>query len=104
MPNSKTNIAAQTYCSFGFQTNYVTIVSKTKIFILNTFTCNLSWVRPDQKDRLDLLEHEQVHFDISEVYRRRLRERFEKKKLNVFNISSNTEILFKDVFALYLER
>jgi hypothetical protein len=60
---SNSNTAAQTYCVFGFQTNYVTILTKAKIFTKNTFTCNLSWVKPDQKDKADLLEHEQGHFD-----------------------------------------
>ena len=101
---SNSNSAAQTYCGFGFQTNYVTILTKTKIFVTTTFTCNLSWVRPDQKDRLDLLEHEQGHFNLCEIYARQLRRKLQEKKLTVFNLNTDANIIFKDVYALYLDR
>ncbi|MBA3674828.1 MAG: hypothetical protein H0W75_07715 [Chitinophagaceae bacterium] len=101
---SNSNAAAQTYCGFGFQTNYVTILTKTKIFVTTTFTCNLSWVRQDQKNRADLLEHEQGHFDLCEVYARQLRKKLQEKKLTVFNLNTDADIIFKDVYALYLER
>lgn len=101
---SNSNTAAQTYCGFGFQTNYVTILTKAKIFTKNTFTCNLSWVRPDQKDKADLLEHEQGHFDLCEVYTRQLRKKLEEKKLTVLNLNTDANIIFKDVYVLYLDR
>ncbi len=101
---SNTNTAAQTYCGFGFQTNYVSILTKTKIFVTTTFTCNLSWVRPDQKNRTDLLEHEQGHFDLCEVYARQLRKKLQEKKMTVFNLLPDADIIFKDVYALYLDR
>ncbi|MDB5221447.1 MAG: hypothetical protein JWN83_114 [Chitinophagaceae bacterium] len=105
-PKSTLNpeVAAQTYCGFGFQSNYVNILTKTKIFVTNTFNCNLSWVRPDQKDRADLLEHEQGHFDLCEVYARQLRKKLQEKKLTVFNINPDADIIFKDTYALYLDR
>lgn len=101
---SNSNTAAQTYCGFGFQTNYVTVLTKTKIFVTTTFTCNLSWVKPDQKDRVDLLEHEQGHFDLCEAYARQLRKKLQEKKLTVFNLNTDANIIFKDVYALYLDR
>lgn len=101
---SNSNVAAQTYCGFGFQTNYVTVLTKAKIFVATTFTCNLSWVRPDQKDRADILEHEQGHFDLCEVYARHLRKQLQEKKLTVFNLNTDANIIFKNVYALYLDR
>lgn len=101
---SNLNIGAQTYCGFGFQTNYVTVFTKAKIFVRNTFTCNLSWVRPDQRDRADLLEHEQGHFDLCEVYARQLREKLQEKRLTVFNLNTEANAIFQDVYALYLDR
>ena len=103
-PISNTNSAAQTYCGFGFETNRVTMFKKTKIFTKNIFNCNLSWVRPDQKNRQDLLEHEQGHFDLCEVYTRQLRKKLEEKKLTVFNLSGDANIIFKELYALYLDR
>lgn len=101
---SNFNTAAQTYCGFGFQTNRVTMFNKAKIFTLNTFTTNLSWVRPDQKDRADLLEHEQGHFDLCEIYTRQLRKRLEEKKLTAFNLNTDANVIFKEIYASYLER
>jgi hypothetical protein len=101
---SNTNVAAQTYCGFGFQTNYVTLLTKTKIFVTTTFNCNLSWVRPDQKGRTDLLEHEQGHFDLCEVYARQLRKKLREKKMTVFNLNTDANIIFKDVYKSYLDR
>lgn len=101
---SNANAAAQTYCGFGFQTNQVSVLTKTKIFTTNIFTCNLSWVREDQKYRTDLLEHEQGHFDLCEVYSRQLRKKLIEKKLTVYNINTDANTIFKNVYALYLDR
>ncbi len=103
-PISNSNSAAQTYCGFGFQTNQVTMFKKAKIFTKNTFDCNLSWVRQDQKNRQDLLEHEQGHFDLCEVYSRQLRKKLEEKRLTVFNLNNDANTIFKEVYALYLDR
>jgi hypothetical protein len=101
---SNVNTAAQTYCGFGFQTNRVTMFNKAKIFTLNSFTTNLSWVRPDQKHRADLLEHEQGHFDLCEVYTRKLRKKLEEKQLTAFNLNTDANVIFKEIYASYLER
>ncbi|WP_462250002.1 DUF922 domain-containing protein [Ferruginibacter sp.] len=101
---SNSNTAAQTFCGFGFQTNNVTMFNKAKIFTTTSFTTNLSWVRPDQKNRLDLLEHEQGHFDLCEVYARQLRKTLEEKKLTAFNLNTDANVIFKNVSKSYLER
>ncbi|MBC7687632.1 MAG: hypothetical protein H7211_05580 [Aquabacterium sp.] len=43
-PALNTNAAAQTYCEMAFETNWVTMCKKAKIFTKNTFNCTLSWV------------------------------------------------------------
>jgi hypothetical protein len=58
-------------------------IKKAKIFTKNTFDCKLSWVRPNQKYRTDLLEHEQGHFDLCEIYTRQLRKRLEDRRKNL---------------------
>ena len=101
---SNTNVAAQTYCGFSLESNRVTVFKKVKIFIKNTFDCNLSWVGQDQMSRDDLLEHEQVHFDLSQVYARHLRKNLVEKNLTVNNLTTGTNSVFKDVYNAYLER
>ena len=100
---SNNNVAATTYCGFSFESNRISIFKKVKIYTKTTFDCKLSWVRPDQKGRVDLLEHEQTHFDLCEVYARILRKKIEEKKLTVFNLNDANN-LFKEVYASYLER
>ncbi|MDP4252257.1 MAG: hypothetical protein Q8918_19335 [Bacteroidota bacterium] len=102
-PISNEKSAAQTYCGFGYQTNRVTVFKKAKIFAKNTFDCRLSWVRPDQKSRTDLLEHEQGHFDLCEVFARQLRKKLEEKRLNAMNLN-DAKVVFSDVYAEYLNR
>ncbi len=101
---SNTNVAATTYCGFGFETNRVSMFSKVKIFTKNVFDCNLSWVRPDQKTKISILEHEQGHFDLCEVYTRQLRKKLEDKKLTVFSLNGDANVIFKEIWGLYLER
>jgi hypothetical protein len=103
-PISNTNVAAVSYCGFGFQSNRVTMFKKLKIYSKTIFDCKLSWVRPDQIERKDLLEHEQTHFDLCEVYSRILRKKIEEKNLTVFNLNNEADAIFKEIYALYLDR
>lgn len=98
------NAAAVTYCGFGFQAGGATMFSKIKIFTVNTFSTKLSWVRADQQYRPDLLVHEQGHFDLCEVYTRQLRKKMEEKKLTAFNLNTEAKVIFKAVYASYLQR
>jgi hypothetical protein len=97
-------VAAQTYCGFGFQTNRVTMFKQAKVFSINTFSCYLSWVRPDQKGRADLLAHEQGHFDLCEVYARQLRKVLLERKLTVYNLTTDANLEFRHIYNQYLNK
>jgi hypothetical protein len=101
--DSKPN-AAVTNCGFGFTSNKVTVLNKPKMTVTNVFNRNLSWVKPDQTGRYELLEHEQLHFDISELYARRLRKEFATANLTYFNIKKKTESIFNEVHKQYMQR
>ncbi|WPP49343.1 DUF922 domain-containing protein [Catalinimonas niigatensis] len=101
---SNNGVGAQSYCGFGFQSNYVTAFSKTKIFVRTTFDCDLSWVREDQINNAELLNHEQFHFNLSELYARQLRKRFAEVEINAFNLNVQANTIFKQVYTEYLER
>jgi len=66
--------AAATYCSIGFKTNTATPGSKPEIEVYNTFYTNRSWVRTDAHVQ-SILDHEQGHFDLCEIYTRKLKDR-----------------------------
>lgn len=101
---SNPGVAAQSYCSFGFQafSSPFTFI-KTKIFVRTVFTCDLSWVRPDQMSRMDLLDHEQGHFDLCEVYARKLRKELKEKKLTTLNLQ-DANVIYKRIYEEYLDR
>jgi len=95
---------AETNCGFGFKSNSVKIFSKTKIFVKNIFNCNLSWVYPKNKNNSKLLDHEQLHFDLCEVYSRQLRKKLTEKKSNYFNLIKDSNEIFNETYALYNDR
>ncbi|MCH5719836.1 DUF922 domain-containing protein [Niabella hibiscisoli] len=68
---SKFQVAAITACEIVVESNVLTLFSKPRFFATNKFSCYASWVKPGQQTD-SLLQHEQCHFDIAEVYRRKL--------------------------------
>jgi len=64
--------AAATHCGIGFKVNSPDTKGKPEITVYNTFYTNKSWVRSDAK-MASILVHEQGHFDLCEIYTRRLR-------------------------------
>ena len=70
---------AESYCAIIYQTGLVTLFSKAEIIVTNTFDCTKSWVRADKKTDA-ILNHEQRHFDLCEIYTRKLRAEFAKHK------------------------
>lgn len=96
--------AAITYAGFGYYSTRVHIFSKPVIHVTNIFDCHKSWVRINQKRRPELLEHEQLHFDIAEVYARRLRKAFSSARINYFNLHKKTAYVFQQVYKDYMVR
>ncbi len=68
------------------------------------FYTDKSWVRPDSKSDY-LLKHEQLHFDISELYARKLREKLAKVDSSKLNKDSSKYLnkLYEEVAAERVE-
>ena len=66
------------------------------ISIVNSLIPKQSWVRKDSKNDY-ILKHEQVHFDIMEVYVRKFRAEMKTKKLT----SKNAELILKRLYKKY---
>lgn len=96
--------AAVTNCGFGYSSNKVTAFKKPVLTVTNVFNPNLSWVQPSQINRRQLLEHEQLHFDIAELYARRLRKEFSTSRITYTNLKRKTESIFDKVYQDYLKR
>jgi len=99
-----TIIAAVTSCGFGYNTNLVFPFSTPKFTVRNLFYPLQSWIKDSEKFRPDLLEHEQLHFDIAEVYARRLRMELKASQANYFNFRKKSEQIFDKIHSAYLEK
>jgi len=95
------NVLALTHCGFGYQPN-VRLFKETEFHVETTFYTGSSWYLPEGKTDY-VLRHEQIHFDLAEVYSRKL-----KKQLieaNVSNTNSSEYIaIFNKLFQDYKER
>ncbi|HRO43280.1 MAG TPA: DUF922 domain-containing protein [Flavipsychrobacter sp.] len=105
IPNdAEEQTAAATYCGIGFETN--TISSKNsdlKIRVYNTFYIGQSWARPEEMNE-DVLAHEQGHFDLCELYTRKLRERMANVSVNVNTLKPVLRKIYEDLQREYQAR
>ena len=73
------NTLAVTNSGFGFETGF-NAFKTGNLFVQATFNNYGSWVIP--KGRTDyVLRHEQIHFDLTEIYSRKLRKAFDEAKI-----------------------
>ena len=103
-PIENKETAAVTNCGFGFRSKRTVFFGKPQVTVSNIFYPQMSWVRIDQINRDLLLEHEQLHFDISEVYARKLKHQLTSAKLNYFNMRKRSESIFNKIYAEYLQQ
>jgi hypothetical protein len=95
--------AAATDCGIGFRINTSTNIEKPEILVYNTFYVNKSWVRPDARIN-SILEHEQGHFDLCEIYTRMLRARMVNFNFNKPNVKGELMHIFAEVNNQYENR
>ncbi len=60
--------------------------------VSNYFICDRSWTITDSAI---VLEHERGHFDISEIYARKMRKQFVESKFNLKTLNNNVQNVFK---------
>jgi hypothetical protein len=77
--------------------------SGIRVVVTNEFICRQSSVRPERKTPA-LLAHEQLHFDMSEVYARLLRKQLANTQLTAANINKVSTDAFLETYRIYKER
>ena len=97
--NSDGESAAATNCGIGFKTNFGE-PGKPAIIVYNTFYVNKSWVRADAKIP-SILDHEQGHFDLCEVYTRKLRAQMANVDMNLPDVKYELMRVYSDVCNAY---
>ncbi|SFW75233.1 DUF922 domain-containing protein [Chitinophaga sancti] len=91
------HIAARTNCRFGIK------ISGTHVDVTSEFICARSNVRPGQQTP-SLLAHEQLHFDLCEVYARLLRKELGKAPLTNANVAAISRDAFLKYYDAYKQR
>lgn len=100
-PGRDTNVAARTSCRFGIRIDTM-YASGIRVVVTNEFICRQSSVRPGRKTPA-LLAHEQLHFDLCEVYARQLRKQLANTELTPANISKVSTDIFLETYRIYRE-
>ncbi|SDF82701.1 DUF922 domain-containing protein [Chitinophaga filiformis] len=101
-PNRDTNVAARTSCRFGIRVDTM-YASGIHVVVTNEFICQQSSVRPGRKTPA-LLAHEQLHFDLCEVYARILRKQLANTALTPANVNRVSTDAFLETYKVYKER
>ncbi len=77
------NALAITNSGFGYESG-IQLFKQGRIFIQSNFNTLKSWVLPEGKTDY-ILNHEQIHFDITEIYSRKLRKELSDAKVTAEN-------------------
>ena len=94
-------IAADTDSGFELRSSYNSNDHLLVIDLQTYFIKNKSWYKPEKKSET-LLKHEQGHFDISELFTRKLHENIIEEKINEKNISQRiTQLNEKYTYELH---
>lgn len=95
-PDSPETIyAAATYAGLALDVRDVTISGRVTFKIRAVFDSRRSWAHPDRSDDY-VLAHEQLHFDIAELYARRL-----ERKLNALQLKVKDKEVAKRMLVQY---
>lgn len=95
--------AAATNCGIGFRLKTNVPGSKPEVIVYNTFYANKSWVRPDGKIP-SILDHEQGHFDLCEIYTRKLSMRMNHFDFDVPDVMQALMSIFYEINQEYESR
>lgn len=96
------SVVGLTYAGFGFRVNKAAFQS-TKVHVFCRFYCYESWIRQAYTNDARILKHEQAHFDIAEIYARKLFKALTDANLNTTNMKQANDI-YKELFAEFKNR
>ena len=100
-PKRNSKLAAETYCSIN--TSVAITGDKLNITIQAVFYADSSWYNPEKIHELTLT-HEQGHFQIAELYARKLRKAVAEKINSFTDYQNQFEALYEEVHGDYFDR
>ncbi|WNH12820.1 hypothetical protein [Thalassobellus suaedae] len=89
------NALAVTNSGFGYESGSLSFFKEGKLFVRNLFYNHGSWVLPKGKTDY-VLRHEQIHFDITEIYTRILRKALIDANITTNN-SNRAQLIFESI-------
>lgn len=95
--------AAETSCGIAIETSLATASDKARVYVFNTFDKQKSWVRPGQ-DITSVLEHEQGHWDLCELYTRKIQARFNAAHITGGSLKREVSRIYDSGMQEYVER
>lgn len=103
--DEQVDFSANSSCLFAFSSrpDYRGDTLVLELILHPALTKTTSWVKADKKSP-ELLAHEQLHFDICELYGRRMRERLLRAKAGVLNYDAVLRGVFDEEWHAYKQR
>lgn len=98
--NAGSIVVAETNCGIALETSLAGLLADAHIYVFNTFDKRASWVKPDKK-LPTILEHEQGHWDICELYTRELQQRFDALQIKGVLMSETINHIYEQVTKEY---
>ncbi len=98
--NSKFSAESSLQISYGMKISKGSAGTKVAFNVECFFEPGESWVKKDLKTQT-LLAHEQLHFDIAEIFARKLRKRFKDNTFTIDNYNTKSTAIFEKVFLEY---
>jgi|GEM_PF-5828469 len=93
------NNSYSSFASIGIQhrSNAAYLVGTNRFFVLSSFDCTKSWYRPYAYFQTNYLEFQQGLFDLTELYSRKMREKFTSKNIkekdkNAFTVNVDQDL------------
>lgn len=99
-PGCSERVAAVTYCSIGLETSFKPGDKRPLITVYNLFHTDHSWSR-NHFETPEVLAHEQCHFDICELFTRKLRDRLAMADINTMNMDGEVNRIYDEVRTEY---
>lgn len=91
------NFGAVSSCDLKMETNRLSVFKKPKFYTEAVFNCYISWVRPRARGDSTTLAHEQCHFDIAELYRRKLQQQLQQPGISVLELEEAVKRMSRDI-------
>lgn len=96
------NALAVTNSAIGIESESLNPFKDGKLFVINMFYNHGSWVLPEGRNDY-VLSHEQIHFDITEIYTRMLRKALIDANVTANN-SGKSKIIFEQIKTKWQKR